>query len=344
MRKFYPIILISLALVIIVLFGISLPRGALEHMSHNPIHILGDKGFIKENGVISGSGTKEDPYIIELLEINATGYEFGIDIEDTTAYFIIRNSRIYGANRGEERWKGNGIYFRNVKNGRIEDCQISKNKERGIFLYNSSNNVISNNIISNNNMGIYLEDSPNNVIAGNTVEMNTRYGIYLMRSFYNTVSDNVLNKDGLYGLRIYSSSGNTVSGNIMASNDKGIFLDKSFKNTISSNTIEHNIKGMAIWRSTSNTIFANVISKNIEYGVEAWGDSSNNVIYHNDFSKNYQNARDTGTNKWDNGAEGNFWDDYTGIDANGDGIGDSSYMIPGDSNEDRYPLMKPYRP
>jgi len=343
MKKFYPISLILLAT--IVFLGVSLPGGAPGYISHSPIRILGDKSFTQGNGVVGGSGTKEDPYIIELWEINATGYEFGIHIENTTAYFIIRNSKIYGANRGEERWKGNGIYFLNVKNGKIENCQISGNRERGIFLYNSSNNVISNNIISNNNMGIYLENSPNNVLSGNTVEMNIRYGIYLMRSFSNIVSDNVIKKDGLYGIRIYFSSNNNVSGNIIESNGRGIFLDKASNNNILNNAIEaNNSEGIALWRSTSNAIFANIIEKNIEYGIESWDGSADNVIYHNDFRQNYQNARDAGANRWDNGAEGNFWDDYTGMDANGDGIGDSSYLIPGDSNEDRYPLMKPYRP
>jgi hypothetical protein len=43
-------------------------------------------------------------------------------------------------------------------------------------------------------------------------------------------------------------------------------------------------------------------------------------------------------NVWDNGAEGNYWSDYTGVDSNHDGIGDTAHII-GGNNTDRYPLM-----
>ena len=45
--------------------------------------------------------------------------------------------------------------------------------------------------------------------------------------------------------------------------------------------------------------------------------------------------------KFDNGSLGNYWSDYSGVDANHDGIGDTPYMI-GGKLQDNYPLMAPF--
>jgi hypothetical protein len=48
-------------------------------------------------------------------------------------------------------------------------------------------------------------------------------------------------------------------------------------------------------------------------------------------------------NVWDDGypSGGNYWSDYSGIDVNGDKIGDTPYVIDVD-NQDNYPLMGPW--
>jgi len=74
--------------------------------------------------------------------------------------------------------------------------------------------------------------------------------------------------------------------------------------------------------------------------------SSNNTFYHNDFIDNaYHVDSERSTNVWDNGypSGGNYWSNYTGVDANSDGIGDTPYII-NVNNRDRYPLMNPWTP
>ena len=80
-----------------------------------------------------------------------------------------------------------------------------------------------------------------------------------------------------------------------------------------------------------------------DYGAGVWlWAAVNNTIYGNKFVHNAQQAFifDHGANTWSTGLPtgGNFWSDYDGSDANGDGIGDSPYMIDG-ANSDPYPLV-----
>lgn len=68
--------------------------------------------------------------------------------------------------------------------------------------------------------------------------------------------------------------------------------------------------------------------------------SNGNDIFHNDFSENIIQVEGSSYNTWDDGypSGGNYWSDYSGLDANSDGIGDSPYIIDED-NTDNYPLM-----
>jgi len=87
------------------------------------------------------------------------------------------------------------------------------------------------------------------------------------------------------------------------------------------------------------SILENNVSDN-DYGIFI-GDSNNNTFYHNNLINNIKNAYDTGTNQWNSGSEGNYYFDYVGIDADGDGIGDIPYNISGGTGtQDRYPLMQ----
>ena len=97
------------------------------------------------------------------------------------------------------------------------------------------------------------------------------------------------------------------------------------------------------FENTYDSIVKNNTFINAEYGIRLWS-SNNNIIFHNSFINNTIDAQDNRDNVWDNGypSGGNYWSDYAGIDADGDGIGDIPYNISGGANQDWYPLMHPY--
>ncbi len=123
-------------------------------------------------------------------------------------------------------------------------------------------------------------------------------------------------------------------------------------NTVTENSVSHNIVGLLI-SGSNGTITKNYISYNIEglfFGSNsASGESPPDmIVYQNAFVKN--NVQISGCqcktynltetpHYWDNGKAGNYWTDYNGTDANGDGIGDTAYKID-PLDQDRYPLMQ----
>jgi len=206
---------------------------------------------------------------------------------------------------------------------------VGETREQTIIIGSYSNNIIrikANNVkimcftIKNGQIGIYVVDSSNFTIIQNSIVDNWE-GIGILNSSFGLVSSNIIRNNDFEGINPVSSTQITISGNLIENSIEGIFLSSSSSNVIYGNTIRDHI-----------------------YGFEAGQSSDNNKIYHNNLYVNEQNAKDACTNTWDDSypSGGNYFDDYTGTDNNGDGIGDTPYSIPGGSNNDRYPLMNPW--
>ena len=181
--------------------------------------------------------------------------------------------------------------------------------------------------------GIYLESVHNVTVKGFCLRR-CLVGVSLNQSSRVTVSDN--NITGTWGAHYFSPQ-----------QPAGIFLWESSNNTITENLLAGNTFGLSLQENSEhNIIVGNIISGSTNKGVLLTV-SSNNTFHHNNFENKlsvYDSSRTSSSfNVWDNGNEGNYWSDYNGPDANGDGIGGSAYVI-NSNNQDRHPLMKPWEP
>ena len=129
-----------------------------------------------------------------------------------------------------------------------------------------------------------------------------------------------------------------LSGFTIRNGCGGVELEYSSNSTIAGNIITNTMDGLSLLFSHNNTIISNTIKDN-HIGL-FFGCSDRNVVYHNIFINNTEQAPIMESkNMWDNGVEGNYWSDYKGEDSNGDGIGDTPYVID-QGNQDNHPLMK----
>jgi parallel beta-helix repeat protein len=215
----------------------------------------------------------------------------------------------------------------NANNCSIENLQITLSNisviAQGISI-NSKYTTIKNNIIIKVTDGIELSAySESNTIINNEIK-NNLIGIMAISSNNNNISDNIFSSNTQYNIYLSTDSDyNRVSFNIMNNSDYGIRIKGSKFNTVYKNCIENN-----------------------QIGIYCCCGAQDNHFYNNTLSNNsVRNAKEMQGlyNIWYDypTGNGNYWDDYTGIDENHDGRGDTPYEIPEAGDKDMYPLMNP---
>ena len=177
----------------------------------------------------------------------------------------------------------------------------------------------------------FIQDGIDHAMTGDTVYV-----------FNGTYRENVVISKGLQLL------GENKKNTVVTGDDFGTVFKIIVGNiSISGFTIQGcggNPNNAGIMIHTSNNIIVeNDIQKNNYFGLYII-EGYDNIVYHNNFIDNTYHAFDyIAGSTWDGGYPmgGNYWDDYTGTDADEDGIGDIPYPT-GNSSADQYPLIHPY--
>jgi len=208
----------------------------------------------------------------------------------------------------------------------------------GIYVFGVYNNVFSNNINGEDNMGIHIEGA-SCIIYDNYITGNSGIGGIYISSNETIVAKNLVDHSSI-GIK-GGGSDNIIFANKVTNNGVGLVADTRIYN--------YYWKAEATNSEGSNNYYANYIANN-DIGTDINQYSENNVtsiFYHNNFIDNTYQVETAdwddvyGNDSFDNGEEGNYWSDYKGTDADGDGIGDTPYTID-NKRKDHFPLMNAF--
>ena len=217
------------AVLLMILVAPSRPVGAaaprlppVALTSREYILIDGDAGFTAANGVVGGSGTSPDPYVIAGWDVSKPSCRsylepMGIEVRNTRAFFVIRQTYLH--------WDSGCAYdmtLLNVSNGRVENVTFgglnlgvfsSRNTEAwdnsfprggGIDVRSSSNVTLGRNVLqsaagawSGSFSHVTIFNSTQVALVDNIVHSRGPCEICLEATSFARLSGNRLDVDGI---------------------------------------------------------------------------------------------------------------------------------------------------
>ncbi|MCD1261429.1 right-handed parallel beta-helix repeat-containing protein [Paenibacillus athensensis] len=230
-----------------------------------------------------------------------------------------------------------GIYLRSASDNVIEGNRIVgahaldpgepfSRRGNGIDLLASPRNRIENNELVHVHDGIYAESSNEVRLTGNRAT-SSRYGFHVMFS----AKPQLIGNTGSYnvtGAMIMAVEGALVQDNRFDKqtenvNSQGILLYDVHRAAVSGNRVEGNRVGFYIEQSSDNLLVENVAAGNF-IGMQMLR-SDRNTFRSGSFIANVIQAQ--ATESRNNALDGNYWDDFRGLDTDGDGYSNLGYEV-----------------
>jgi parallel beta-helix repeat protein len=262
--------------------------------------IVGDDDFDAEHGVVDGSGTISDPYVIEGWDIDASlgcsGRSCaGIYVQNATASFVIRNISIHGG-------MNDGVRLSHVRNIRAESVSVALSgsgihiasstnvtlfgntivgSSEGVFLSESRNVYVLASAILSGTQGVVVERSSHIVFLGNVLSSNKANAFLLSDVTNSTLDSNAITDTAFRGIAMFNSSNIVASRNrIVGCGEQCLYILNGKENSVISNEVSRcEWAGVSVYRSKENTVRDNSVAAT-PFGVSL-SDSSGNVVASN---------------------------------------------------------------
>lgn len=221
---------------------------------------------------------------------------------------VVRGNHITGKAEYDLGRKGDGIRVWYSQRATIESNHV--HETRDVVIWYSADTVIRDNVFEGGRYGVHLMYCDRVTVEGNRL-LNNSVGIYVMYSRQATLRGNLVRGQrgpSGYALGFKDSDDIETSGNVLVDNRAGMFFDGT----------PYAVHSFA--RHESNIIAFN------DVGAILLPSAHHNTFTGNTFWENVEQVAIQGggvapANDW----QGNYWSDYAGFDADGDGLGDVPY-------------------
>ena len=258
-----------------------------------------------------------------------TGKVWTVD-DDGPADFQSIQEAVDAADSGDTVFVHNGVYVEHV----------SINKTISLVGENSFNTIIDADYSSPAAILIHAQDvtvrnltAKNSQHAGHWGREDIRGGIYLDQSSGCIVEDCIVTGNE-HGINLRGSKDNIVSHNLAERNNCGIRISyastNSENNLVEGNWLVNNTRGMRVGEYAYNNTITNNLFFNNYCSLIVWSPATG-AVYHNNFVDDDALAIDASMGdfniSWSMDERGNFYKNSTGADVDGDGIGDTPYVI-----------------
>lgn len=314
-------------------------RPVIDGGDHGTVVRITAPGVTLQGFVVRGSGAsfdREDAGLsveaarARILDNRFVDNLFGVYLRQAPDSVVSRNA--IAGKPVAEPLRGDGIKVWYSHNAQIIGNRIDG--ARDCLIWFSDHSLIRDNTITHGRYGLHFMYSNGSVIEHNRLVDNS-VGVYLMYGREMTVRDNLLQGNrgpSGQGLGLKEIDGADVENNLVVDNRIGLYVDNSplspgVFNHFRRNLFAYNDSGLALLPSDRNNVFSrNSLIDNLEQVTVLGGGT-------------------LGANQWAEGGAGNFWSDYAGYDANGDGVGDVPYRSEQLTEQlmDRAPALQLFR-
>ncbi|MBI5863263.1 MAG: nitrous oxide reductase family maturation protein NosD [Planctomycetes bacterium] len=241
---------------------------------------------------------------------------------------IVRRNYIHGKPLILPR-RGDAIRLWSSDRARVEDNVVVA--ARDMVVWYSQRVQLRRNRVTDSRYGTHFMYASDGLVEDNEFVDNS-VGVFLMYSHDVVLRRNLLDRNrgpSGYGIGLKDMDGVVIEDNVVSGNRMGLYVDNSpsrmdGEQTFRRNVFAYNDVGLGLLPAVQRNRFVdNAFLENVEQvAVLGTGELKNNA-----FSLN---------------GRGNYWSDYAGFDADGDGVGDVHYraMSLFENMIDREPLLR----